>query len=82
MPRLIEIILFLTPFLGFAVWRLVFPSPLPPLWLLCALAGFVAVMLAALLWLWHADAGDAGLPYVPARLLDGRIVKVPPARPP
>jgi hypothetical protein len=81
MPRLIEIVLFLAPFLGFAVWRLVFPSPLPPLWLVCSMGGFVAVMLAALLWLWHADAGDAGIRYVPARMQDGRVVKAQPQPP-
>jgi len=82
MPRLIEIVLFLAPFVGFAVWRLLFPSPLPSLWLVGTLALFVAVMLAALLWLWHINAGDVDQPYVPARLENGRIVTTPPNRPP
>ena len=60
MPRIIEIALFLTPFLGFAAWRLLFPSPSPPLWLVAGLSGFVVLMLVALIWLWAADAGDAG----------------------
>jgi hypothetical protein len=81
MPRLIEIVLFLAPFVGFAVWRLLFPSPLPPLWLVASLAAFLAVMLAALLWMWHADTGDANIRYVPARMEDGRVVK-PPRQPP
>ncbi|WP_239992112.1 hypothetical protein [Rhodopila globiformis] len=82
MPRLIEIVLFLVPFLGFVAWRLVFPSPLPPLWLVATMAVFVAVMLGALLWVWHINAGDANRPYVPARLEHGRIVESPPNRPP
>ncbi len=81
MPRLIEIVLFLAPFVGFAVWRLLFPSPLPPLWLVASLAAFLAVMLAALLWMWHADAGDANIRYVPARMQDGRVVKPQPQPP-
>jgi hypothetical protein len=82
MPRLIEIVLFVAPFAGFIAWRLLFPSPHPPLWLLSALAVFVVVMLSALLWLRHIDAGDAGVAYVPAQLQDGRVLKAHPARPP
>jgi hypothetical protein len=78
MPRIIEIVLFLTPFLTLAVWRLFFPSPLPPPWLIYGLAGFVAVMLVALIWVWALDAGDANRPYFPDELRDGRVV---PARP-
>nr|WP_294509076.1 hypothetical protein [uncultured Rhodopila sp.] len=81
MPRLIEIFLFLAPFIGFAVWRLLFPSPLPPLWLVASLAAFLAAMLAALLWMWHADAGDGKIRYVPARMQDGRVVKPQPQPP-
>jgi hypothetical protein len=78
MPRIIEIVLFLTPFLTFAAWRLWFPSPVPPLWLVCSLAGFVGLMLLALFWLRHIDAGDANEAYVPARIIDGHVV--PPQR--
>lgn len=78
MPRLIEILLFVTPFLAFTAWRLLFPSPLPPRWLIVGLAGFVALMLLALIWVRHIDAGDAAQAYVPAELRDGRVI---PARP-
>ncbi len=74
MPRIIEIVLFLAPFLTFAAWRLLFPSPAPPLWMMYGLAGFVALMLLALLWLRHIDAGDANQAYVPARIIDGTVV--------
>jgi hypothetical protein len=74
MPRIIEIVLFLTPFLAFAAWRLFFPSPVPPLWMVCSLAGFVVLMVLALFWLRHVDAGDADKAYVPARLTDGHVV--------
>jgi hypothetical protein len=82
MPRIIEIVLFLTPLLSFAAWRLLFPSPTPPLWLVYGLACAVVLMLLALLWAWHIEAGDAGESYVPARLLDGRVVPAQRAPPP
>ena len=74
MPRIIEIVLFLIPFLGFATWRLLFPSPQSPLWLTSGLAGFVVLMLLALLWAWHFDATDADQRYIPAQLHDGHVV--------
>lgn len=74
MPRFIEIVMFLAPFAGFAVWRLLFPQPLPPVWLVGGLAGFMVLMVAALLWLRHFDAQDANRPYIPAELHGGRIV--------
>jgi hypothetical protein len=73
MSRMIEIVLFLTPFLSFAAWRLLFPSPLPPLLLIYGLTGFVILMLLALIWSRHFDAGDAQEGYVPAQLIDGRV---------
>jgi hypothetical protein len=79
--RIIEIVLFVTPFLGFAAWRLLFPSPVPPPWLMYGLAGFVVLMLVALVWSRHLDAGDVSESYIPARLIDGRVVpaqRVPP----
>jgi hypothetical protein len=74
MSRIIEILLFLTPLLSFVLWRVVFPSPVPPRWLMLGLTGFVGVMLIALIWVWHFDAGDANQPYVPDVLRDGRAV--------
>jgi hypothetical protein len=82
MSRIIEIVLFLAPFLGFAVWRLWFPSPVPPLWLMYGLAAFVGLLLLALAWVWHLEAGDANQPYVPAQLHDGRVVSGHPGTPP
>ncbi|MGD0105434.1 MAG: DUF6111 family protein [Rhodopila sp.] len=78
MPRIIEIVLFLTPFVTFAAWQLLFPSPVPPPWLMYGLSGFVILMLLMLVWLWHLDAGDANQPYVPDHLQDGRAVPAQP----
>lgn len=74
MPRVLEIVLFLTPFLAFATWRLVFPSPVPPLWLMYGLAGFVVLLLVTLFWLRQLDANDASQPYIPDQLRNGRAV--------
>jgi hypothetical protein len=82
MPRLIEIVLFLAPFAAFVVWRLVFPSPLPPLWLVATIGGLVAALLIGLLWIWQIYAFDGNQPYVPARLENGQVVNTPPNRPP
>jgi hypothetical protein len=82
MPRIIEIVLFLTPFVGFAAWRLLFPSPTPPASLMYALAGFVILMLGALLWLWHLDTNDTHQRYVPDQLRDGRAVPADTSEPP
>jgi hypothetical protein len=81
MPRLIEILLFVAPFLAFSAWRLLFPSPLPPRWLVAGLAGFVALMLLALVWVWRVDAGDGNQAYIPAELHDGRVIPARPAPP-
>jgi protein-S-isoprenylcysteine O-methyltransferase Ste14 len=81
MSRIIEIVLFLTPFVGFFTWRLLFPSPLPPSWLIYGLAGFVGLLLLGLLWVWHIDASDANQSYVPAELRDGRVIQPRPIVP-
>jgi hypothetical protein len=82
MPRIIEIVLFLTPFVAFAAWRLWFPSPLPPAGLVYGLAAFAGVMLAALLWTTYLESQDAHRAYVPAVVVDGRIIPGHPATSP
>lgn len=78
MPRFIEIVLFLTPFLAFAAWRLLSPSPQPPPWLMAALCIFVVLMVLSLIWVWHFDAGDADQPYRPDQLRNGHVVPASP----
>lgn len=74
MTRLIEIILFCTPFAGFAAWRFLAPSERPPTWLLAGAAGFVVLLFASLFWLRSMDASDAVRVYVPAQLQGDRVV--------
>ena len=80
--RIVEIVLFLTPLLSFAAWRILFPSPMPPSWLMYGLCGFVVLMLVALVWLRHLDVGDANKPYLPDELHDGHVVAAHPDTPP
>jgi hypothetical protein len=82
MPRLIEIVLFLAPFVTVAVWRLWFPSPVPPAWLIYSLSAFVALMVAALLWVWAIEARDANQLYLPDELHNGRVIPGRPGAPP
>jgi hypothetical protein len=81
MPRLVEILLFVLPFVAFAAWRVLFPSPLPPRWLIAGLAAAVALMLLALIWVRRIDAEDANQSYRPAELREGRVVPAGPGSP-
>ena len=72
--RLIEIVLFLTPFAAFAVLRVLRPRERVPGWLLVAFGISLAIMLGFLLVLHQFDAADADRAYVPARLENGRVV--------
>ncbi len=82
MPRIIEIVLFLAPFVGFAAWRLLAPSPVPPPWLTYGVPAVVILLLVTLLWVWHFDAIDASQPYVPDQLRNGRAMPASRAAPP
>ena len=74
MARIVEIVLFLTPFIGFVAWRILSPSPAPPVWLMGVLVTLVVMMLLTLLWGWYLDAGDDRTPYIPARIQGDGIV--------
>ncbi len=72
--RLIEIVLFLSPFAAFLLLRLFMPARGLPRWALPLFAAAVAIMLGLLIYLRSFDADDAGRAYVPARMEDGRVV--------
>lgn len=72
--RLVEILLFLVPFLAFAAWRLLAPGPKAPLWMLYGLGGVTVALLLALILLWKIYATDRQQAYVPAEMQDGHIV--------
>lgn len=72
--RLIEAVLFLTPFLAFAAWRLLLASIIPPATLVAATAAFALILLGWLLWTHQTESRDADRAYVPAQWQDGRII--------
>ncbi|HQT80238.1 MAG TPA: hypothetical protein PLD10_24630 [Rhodopila sp.] len=72
--RIIEAVLFLTPFLAFIAWRLVLASVVPPPVLVLATTGFAAVLLGTLIWLHHLDARNTTQAYVPAQVRNGDII--------
>jgi membrane protein YdbS with pleckstrin-like domain len=77
MPRLIEIAMFLTPFVAFAIWQLAFPSASSG-WMTTWAAAAVLIMMLSLFWYHHQEVDHAEQRYVPAQLQDGRIVHQPP----
>jgi hypothetical protein len=74
MLRLVEVALFLAPFVAFAVWRFMAIEGGPPVSLVIGVACVLALLASALIWLSHEDALPPGANYEPARLEDGKIV--------
>ena len=74
MLRLVELALFITPFVVFAVWRFVALEGGPPVRVVVAAACVVAVLAAMLVWLSQEDALPPGASYAPPRLEDGKII--------
>jgi Family of unknown function (DUF6111) len=74
MLRLVELALFLTPFVVFAVWRFMAIEGGPSARVVIGVACLVAALAAALLWLSREDALPPGAGYEPARLQDGRVI--------
>jgi hypothetical protein len=74
MLRFLELALFLSPFVGFALWRLLAPGR-PPSPRLVALAAAALVILAGgLFWYSREDVLPSGTAYAPAQFQDGRLV--------
>lgn len=80
MIRIVEILLFLAPFLLFAAWRLLLPGTDLSVKHLIALAVALALTLAVLVWLRQEDAEPPATTYVPAEL-QGREIVPPRAEP-
>lgn len=74
MTRLIEIVLFLTPFIGFAAWRFIAPGDRLPGWIVISAASTVMLILVLLLIVRGLYAGDGNRAYIPAHMQDGRVV--------
>jgi hypothetical protein len=74
MLRLVELALFLAPFVAFAAWRFLAVEGGPSVRVLVAAACVLAMLTGALIWLSQEDTVPTGSSYQPARLQDGRIV--------
>jgi hypothetical protein len=74
MLRLVEIALFLSPFVFFAIWRVVGSDGGPSIKVVLAAACVLALLAGTLVWLSLHQALPPGTAYAPAHLEDGRIV--------
>lgn len=74
MLRLLELLLFLSPFAAFAAWRLVAPASGPPLRVVMLLAGVLLLLAGALFWFSRQEMLPSGSSYAPAQFQDGRLV--------
>lgn len=74
MLRLIELALFLAPFVLFLLWRFLAIEGGPSVRAVAIAAGALAVLAGALIWLSQEDSLPPGATYQPARLQDGQIV--------
>jgi hypothetical protein len=74
MLRLVELALFLAPFVLFTLWRFMRVEGGPSVRVVAATACVLALLAGALIWLSQDAALPPGAPYEPARLQDGKIV--------
>jgi hypothetical protein len=74
MLRLVELALFLAPFVIFFVWRIVSTGGGPSARFVLVTACVLIVLVATLIWLRRYEALPPGTAYAPATLQDGQIV--------
>jgi hypothetical protein len=74
MLRLVELALFVAPFVLFALWRFMAVEGGPPVRVVAVAACVLVLLAGALIWLSQDDALPPGATYEPARLQDGKVV--------
>jgi hypothetical protein len=74
MLRLVELALFLAPFVVFAVWRFAAMEGGPSVRVVVGAACVLALLAGTLIWLSQDDALPPGVSYQPPRLEDGKII--------
>ena len=74
MLRLVELALFLTPFVVFAIWRFAALEAAASVRVVVGAACVLAVLAGLLIWLSEEDALPSGARYEPARIQNGRVI--------
>jgi hypothetical protein len=74
MLRLVELALFLAPFVLFLFWRFLAIEGGPSVRAVAIAACVLAMLAGALIWLSQEDSLPPGATYEPARLQNGKIV--------
>ena len=74
MLRFAELVLFVAPFVLFAVWRLMAFEGRPSVRVLIGTASALLVLAGILVWLSEDAALPPGSDYEPARLLNGQVI--------
>ncbi|HEX3400713.1 MAG TPA: DUF6111 family protein [Acetobacteraceae bacterium] len=74
MLRLVELALFLAPFVAFIAWRFMALESGPPLSIVVAAACAMIVLAASLVWLNREEALAPGTVYEPPHMQDGQVI--------
>ena len=74
MLRLVELALFLSPFLTFAAWRFFATESGPSIRFVIGVACLVALLAVALVWLGEDRAISPDSAYAPARFEGGHVI--------
>jgi hypothetical protein len=74
MIRLVELALFIAPFVVFAVWRFAAMEGGPSVRVVIGAACVLAMLAGILMWLSQEDSLPPGTTYEPARLQDGKVI--------
>ncbi len=74
MLRLVELALFLSPFVAFAAWRYFSSEPGPSIPVIIGVACVIIMVAVALIWLGEDRAISPNDAYAPARYENGHIV--------
>lgn len=74
MLRLLELLMFLSPFALFAAWRLLLPASGSSPRLVMLAAGVLLLLAGGLYWFSRQDVLPPDSSYTPAQLQDGRLV--------
>ena len=74
MLRLAELVLFVAPFVVFAIWRFMAVEGGPPTRVVAVMMCVLLLIAGVLVWLSRDEALPPGVGYEPARLQDGKVI--------